>query len=114
MIFIIVASGEGGKWHVLLDVQHFSPAELSVRTVEQVLEVEGKHEEKEDAHGVVSRHFCRKYIIPSEFEPESATSGISKDGILTITVDRKPLEKPKPSSRSVPIHTREEASATMD
>ena len=27
---------------------------------------------------VVSRHFCRKYIIPSEFEPESATSGISK------------------------------------
>ena len=36
---------------ISIDIQHFSPKELSVRTVDTVLWVEGKHEEKDDDHG---------------------------------------------------------------
>jgi len=98
---------EAGRWQVMLDVQHFSPQELNVRTVEQTLEVEAKHEEKEDFHGLVSRQFCRKYKIPEEFEATSAISSLSKDGILTVTMEPKPAEQPKASARTVPISTTE-------
>jgi len=46
-------------------VKHFSPEELSVKTVGNYVEIRGKHEEKKDDHGVVSRDFTRKYTIPS-------------------------------------------------
>lgn len=42
-----------------LDVQQFKPEELKVRVVEGVVEVEGKHEERQDEHGSISRHFVR-------------------------------------------------------
>ena len=45
MIMLIMSS------QVSIDVQHFSPAELSIKTVEDVLVVEGRHDEKEDEHG---------------------------------------------------------------
>merc|ERR1711892_1125863 len=96
---------EKGKWQISIDVQHFSPKELSIRTVDNVLWVEGRHEEKEDEHGCVTRQFTRKYSIPPDYQPESVISAVSKDGILTVTADKKPLEPPKPKERTVPILT---------
>lgn len=49
----------------------------------------GKHEEQQDDHGVISRHFIRKYLVPDQCDPEKATSSLSSDGILTITAPRK-------------------------
>lgn len=43
------------KFEVLLDVQQFRPDEISVKTSDKFIIVEGKHEEKEDEHGYVSR-----------------------------------------------------------
>lgn len=43
------------KFEVLLDVQQFRPDEIFVKTSEKFIIVEGKHEEKEDEHGYVSR-----------------------------------------------------------
>lgn len=42
-----------------LDVQQFKPDDLKVRVVEGVVEVEGKHELRQDEHGSISRHFVR-------------------------------------------------------
>jgi crystallin alpha B len=39
------------SFQICIDVQHFSPKELSIRTVDNILWVEGKHEEKQDEHG---------------------------------------------------------------
>eukprot|EP00092_Neocalanus_flemingeri_P008249 GFUD01008894.1.p1 GENE.GFUD01008894.1~~GFUD01008894.1.p1 ORF type:complete len:199 (-),score=55.46 GFUD01008894.1:165-713(-) len=96
---------ENAKWQISIDIQHFSPKELAIRTVDTVLWVEGKHEEKEDEHGCVSRQFTRKYEIPTDYQPESVISAISKDGILTVTATKKPLEPLKPKERSIPILT---------
>lgn len=79
------------KYQVCLDVQQFSPNEVSVKIVGREIVVEGKHEEKEDEHGFISRHFIRKYILPEDYKPEDVTSTLSSDGVLTIMAPRKAL-----------------------
>lgn len=46
---------EKDKFQVILDVQQFTPDEITVKTNDQFIIVEGKHEEKQDEHGFVSR-----------------------------------------------------------
>ncbi|XP_061624908.1 heat shock protein beta-1-like isoform X2 [Phyllopteryx taeniolatus] len=49
------------RWRVDLDVAHFSPEEISVRVRDGFLQVAGRHEEKPDRHGFISRCFTWKY-----------------------------------------------------
>jgi crystallin alpha B len=74
---------------VILDVQQFAPNELTVKTLDNTVIVEGKHEEKQDEHGYVSRHFLRRYILPSDIEVNSIVSSLSSDGVLTVTAPKK-------------------------
>ncbi|XP_053686971.1 protein lethal(2)essential for life-like [Sabethes cyaneus] len=90
------------RFQINLDVQQFSPDELSVRMVNDTVVVEGKHEEKQDEHGLVSRHFVRKYVLPSGHEPEDVVSSLSSDGVLTVTAPKK-VEPPAANERVVPI-----------
>ncbi|XP_076236788.1 protein lethal(2)essential for life-like [Calliopsis andreniformis] len=78
------------KFHVVLDVQQFKPEEVNVKVADNYIVVEGKHEEKQDDHGSISRHFIRKYLVPEQCDPEKTTSTMSSDGILTITSPRRP------------------------
>ncbi|XP_013133296.1 PREDICTED: protein lethal(2)essential for life-like [Papilio polytes] len=93
---------EKDKFQVNLDVQHFSPEEISVKTADGFLIVEAKHEEREDEHGFISRSFTRKYPLPEGIEAELVTSKLSSDGVLTVTA---PLKAPPKNSdeRIVPI-----------
>lgn len=54
------------KFEVILDVQQFSPNEISVKVTDKFVIVEAKHEEKQDEHGYVSRQFTRRYMLPSK------------------------------------------------
>lgn len=46
---------EKDKFEIILDVQQFTPNEITVKTNDKFIVVEGKHEEKQDEHGFVSR-----------------------------------------------------------
>ncbi|XP_077596494.1 heat shock protein beta-1 [Stigmatopora nigra] len=72
------------SWKVSLDVNQFSPEELVVKTKDGVVEITGKHEERKDEHGFVSRCFTRKYTLPSGANVEKVTSSLSPDGMLTV------------------------------
>lgn len=63
--------------------------------------VEGKHEEKQDEHGYISRQFTRRYILPSDYEVSDLVSTLSSDGVLTITAPKRP--PPVVGERVVPI-----------
>lgn len=68
-----------------LDVQHFEPEEINVKTVDNSIIVEAKHEEKKDSDSsYISRQFVRRYELPKEFNPEQVVSSLSSDGILSI------------------------------
>lgn len=110
------------KFEVILDVQQFLPEEINVKIVDKFVVVEGKHEEKQDEHGFVSRQFSRRYNLPSKFlfnffffqnlnhfffskgtvNPDTITSSLSSDGLLTIKAPMKALPPPNPN-RVIPI-----------
>lgn len=93
------------KFEVILDVQQFSPKEVNVKVVDNYIVVEGKHEEKQDEHGFISRQFCRRYKLPKDVNPDQIKSSLSSDGLLTVTAPMKALQPP-PGERAIPItHT---------
>jgi HSP20 family molecular chaperone IbpA len=69
---------------VCLDVAQFKPNEITVKTVENSIIVEGKHEERQDDHGYISRQFTRKYLLPKDYDPNTVVSSLSSDGVLSI------------------------------
>lgn len=77
------------KFQVTLDVQQFKPEEVTVKVVDNSVIVEGKHEERQDEHGFISRQFARKYLIPEQCDIEQLKSTLSTDGVLTVTAPRK-------------------------
>ena len=89
------------KFQVNLDVQQFKPEEISVKVAKNVVTVEGKHEEKEDEHGFISRHFVRKYVLPEDHDADKIESKLSSDGVLTITAPR--VKAAVEEGRSVPV-----------
>ncbi|KAJ8935690.1 hypothetical protein NQ314_012689 [Rhamnusium bicolor] len=90
------------KFQVILDVQQFAPNEITVKTNGSSLIVEGKHEEKQDEHGYISRHFVRRYVLPETHDIGGVVSSLSSDGILTVSAPKK-SEKPLNAERVVPI-----------
>lgn len=76
------------KYLVSVDVQQFAPEEITVRTFGRQIVIEGKHEEKQDEHGYISRNFIRKYVLPDDLRMEDVSSTISSDGVLSISVPK--------------------------
>lgn len=72
-----------------LDVHQFAPEEVTVKTRENNLIIEAKHEEREDAQGFISRHFTRRYQLPDDVKVDQLVCNLSSDGILTIDAPRK-------------------------
>jgi len=83
---------DNDKFQVFVEVENFLPEELTVKTVDHYIIVEGKHEEKEDPHGFISRQFTRKYLLPIDTKPENVTCNLSTDGILLISVPRENID----------------------
>ncbi|XP_053308426.1 heat shock protein beta-2 [Spea bombifrons] len=80
------------KFQVFLDVSHFLPDEISVRTIDNLLEVCGQHPQKIDRHGFISRTFKRTYILPLDVDPLLVRTTLSHDGILSIEAPRKGVD----------------------
>lgn len=86
-------------FQVNLDVQHFQPNEISVKTVDNSVIVEAKHEERQDEHGYIKREFTRRYDLPKGFKAQDIVSSLSSDGILTV--------KAPPATQSIEGNTRQ-------
>ncbi|XP_062450599.1 alpha-crystallin B chain isoform X1 [Rhea pennata] len=98
---------EKDKFSVNIDVKHFSPEELKVKVLGDMIDIHGKHEERQDEHGFIAREFNRKYRIPADVDPLTITSSLSLDGVLTVSAPRKLSDLPE---RTIPI-THEEKPA---
>ncbi|KAK2708816.1 alpha-crystallin A chain-like [Artemia franciscana] len=76
---------DNDRFLVLVDLQHFSPDETNVRSLDGFLFVEAYHEEKEDEHGLVSRRLVRKYHIPEGLDVDQLNAYFTTDGVLIVT-----------------------------
>ena len=79
-------------FQVCMDVTQFKPNELQVKVVDKCITVEGKHEEREDDHGYISRHFVRRYKLPDGYDADKVLSTLSSDGVLTVSVPKPQLQ----------------------
>lgn len=86
---------------MILDVQQFTPEEITVKASNNCVLVEGKHEEKQDEHGFISRQFTRRYILPGGYDVADVVSTLSSDGVLTVTAPKR--APPVAGERSIPI-----------
>nr|UTS59875.1 heat shock protein 20 [Monochamus alternatus] len=90
------------KFEANLDVQQFKPEEISVKiTGDNTITIEGKHEEKEDEHGHIYRHFVRRYVLPKNCDIDKVESKLSSDGVLSITAPR--VQDKQVEHKSVPV-----------
>ncbi|KAK7500120.1 hypothetical protein BaRGS_00008667 [Batillaria attramentaria] len=89
------------EFRIGLDVRQFKPEELKVTTKDNRVIINAKHEERPDEHGYIMREFTRQYVLPKDVDPNTVTSGLSPDGVLTVKAPKKALEAPQ--ERSIPI-----------
>lgn len=91
-------------YEVVIDTHPFKPYEVTVRTNNNTIVIEGKHQEYRNGSTQITRQFSRRYTLPFGCDPDKVTSELSSDGYLTV-------KAPKPrflcdSKRVVPIkHT---------
>lgn len=90
------------KYQISLDVQKFAPEEISVKATDDWIIVEGKHEERQDEQGFVSRHFVRRFMLPAGHDRNKIVSSLSSDGVLTILAPIKEAQKDE-TVKTIPI-----------
>ncbi|XP_017085297.1 heat shock protein 23 [Drosophila eugracilis] len=99
---VVSKIGKDG-FQVCMDVSHFKPSELVVKVQDNSILVEGTHEEREDDHGFITRHFIRRYALPEGYDSDKVASTLSSDGVLTLKVPKPPAIEDKGNERIVQI-----------
>ncbi|XP_030647849.1 heat shock protein beta-8 isoform X2 [Chanos chanos] len=77
-------------WKVCVNVHSYKPEELNVKTKDGFVEVSGKHEEKQDEGGIVTKNFTKKIQIPVDVDPLSVFASLSPEGVLIIEARETP------------------------
>ncbi|XP_076126404.1 heat shock protein beta-8 [Alosa pseudoharengus] len=98
-------------WKVCVNVHSFQPEELNVKTKDGFVEVSGKHEEKQDEGGIVTKNFTKKIQIPADVDPLTVFASLSPEGVLIIEArqtppyylysSEMPRDEPMPGSAAV-------------
>ncbi|KAF7666290.1 hypothetical protein LDENG_00114170 [Lucifuga dentata] len=97
------------SWKINLDINHFSPEEITITTKEGYLQISGNHEERQDEHGLISRCFTRKYKLPQGVDLQHISSSLSVDGILSVEAPVPGTTTSDPANEIViPVQIRQE------
>ncbi|XP_061586538.1 heat shock protein beta-8 [Cololabis saira] len=80
----------GEPWKVCVNVHSFKPEELNVKTRDGFVEVSGKHEEKQEEGGIVTKNFTKKIQIPTDVDALTVFASLSPEGVLIIEARQTP------------------------
>ncbi|GBM85943.1 Alpha-crystallin A chain [Araneus ventricosus] len=101
--YLSEVKNDSDQFKEMVNISHFKPEEIEVKTKDNSVIIHAKHEEKSDEHGFVSREFTRRYVLPEGTEAENVKSSLSPNGILTIEAPKKAVGSPPSNERVVPI-----------
>ena len=92
------------SYKILVNVENYNPEELVIKTVDNTVIVEAKHEEKTpEGRSYSTQSFNQSFTLPRGVNPESVTSALSKEGVLTISAPLPKAVKSSTSERLVQI-----------
>jgi Hsp20/alpha crystallin family len=80
-----VSIGNDGFFRSSVDVHDYKPEEIKLKTVGHTIILELSHGDKSDEHGIISRNFNKKFVLPPTMAMDRISSWTSK-GILYIKV----------------------------
>ncbi|XP_075960941.1 heat shock protein beta-8 [Anarhichas minor] len=80
----------GEPWKVCVNVHSFKPEELTIKTRDGFVDVSGKHEEKQEEGGIVTKNFTKKIQIPIDVDPVTVFASLSPEGVLIIEARQTP------------------------
>lgn len=93
------------KFAVNLDCKQFKPEEVNVTVDDQnnQILIHGKHEERSDEHGYISREFRRRYALPKDTQVDKVECNWN-NGVLSIAAPKVP-QQPQITNqgRKIPI-----------
>uniref|UniRef100_A0A915ALS7 SHSP domain-containing protein n=1 Tax=Parascaris univalens TaxID=6257 RepID=A0A915ALS7_PARUN len=83
------AINEPTRFSVSINAQNFKANELMVDISGNILTIEAFRDDDSSSNGVKC-HFLRRYTIPDDLQPEYVHAYLNNDGILTVTISKKP------------------------
>ncbi|XP_057664055.1 heat shock protein 23-like [Diorhabda carinulata] len=87
------------KFQIQLNLQDFKPEQITIKTMNNnTIQIEAKHEEKQDENGFVLKHIVRRFAVPKGHDLQKASSALTSDGLLVITTPKIPKEE-----KTIPI-----------
>jgi crystallin, alpha B len=86
-----------------IDVKSFKPEEITVKVKDREIIVEGKHEERQDEFGFVSRQFSRRCTLPEDFDPDTIATFLNAEGKMTIKANKPKPPAVETDERIIPI-----------
>ncbi|XP_028156824.1 heat shock protein beta-6-like [Ostrinia nubilalis] len=87
---LVEGEGDSKTLKLQFDVSQFTPNEVAVKILDNVLMVTAIHEEKTDS-STVYREYHREFFLPRGIDKEAIVSSLSRDGVLTIQTPMPPL-----------------------
>uniref|UniRef100_A0A915DAK6 SHSP domain-containing protein n=1 Tax=Ditylenchus dipsaci TaxID=166011 RepID=A0A915DAK6_9BILA len=78
-----------GRFAVDIDAYQFRPEELQVKTFDDTLLIEGRHEDVRDPDNYTKMYFVRKYQLPTDVFPQDISSSIDSRGHLTVEAQKR-------------------------
>lgn len=78
-----------------IDVKDFQPHEISVKTVNETIIIEGRQDKRPG--GAIPRHFVRHFRLPEFYDSEDVFSFISDDGILEVKALPASMKRCRPN-----------------
>lgn len=82
-------SNDRNRFAVDLDTYQFRPEELQVKTMDDTLLIEGRHEDVRDPDNYTKMYFVRKYQLPTDVYPQDISSHIDSHGRLTVEAHKR-------------------------
>ncbi|GMR47744.1 hypothetical protein PMAYCL1PPCAC_17939 [Pristionchus mayeri] len=86
---VVKVHNDKEKFEVALDAQHFTPSEIQVKVVGNILDIHFEHKSRTDSFGDVSRTVTRSYKLPEDVDASTVKSTLSARGTLVITASKK-------------------------
>merc|ERR1712106_781228 len=95
---------ENDTYKILVNVQNYKPEELVIKTINNTVKVEAKHDEKaSNGHSYSTQRFNQSFTLPPGVDPECVSSALSKQGVLTISAPMPKVLTTSDAGRPIPI-----------
>jgi len=109
----IQVSASNEKFMIQLELPGFSPEDFSLKTKDDVIIIEAKHNAKTDDGSTDTRHFTKEFKMPSGVATDQLGSTYSGAGILTISAPRS-IAAPEGAQVSEAMKAQSQAYVTDD